>query len=351
MEKIKLGTSDLKVSPICMGTMTFGQQVDQATAHTILDHALARGIDFIDTAEMYSVPPSAQTYGSTERIIGTWLKKSGKRSKVILATKVAGPGAVLGVSHVRGGNNSLDRSNILAAVDASLMRLQTDYIDIYQLHWPSRPTNFFGRLGYEHAQSLQPAQAVAIEETLGTLDELVRAGKVRHIGLSNETPWGVHRYLHLAETTGKQRIVSIQNPYSLLNRTFEIGLAEMSIHEDVSLLGYSPMAFGVLSGKFLDGARPAESRMVRWSRFSRYSNVHATRATESYAGIAAGYGLNFAQMSLAFCRQQRFMTSVLVGATTMDQLRTNLGSASLTLSPEVLKEIEGVHRAHPNPCP
>ena len=236
-------------------------------------------------------------------------------------------------------------------MDASLARLQTDYIDLYQLHWPSRPANFFGRLGYEHSANLQPAQAVPMEETLDALGDLVRAGKVRHIGLSNETSWGVHRYLQLAQTTGAQRIVSIQNPYSLLNRTFEVGLAEMSIREEVSLLGYSPLAFGLLWGKFLNGARPPEARMVRWSRFSRYTNEQATRATEAYAGIAARHGLNFAQLSLAFCRQQRFMTSLLTGATTMDQLRTNLGSASLTLSPEVLKEIEAVHRASPNPCP
>jgi len=351
MEYRPLGRTGIKVSAIGLGTMTFGEQNTEAQGHEQIDYALDQGVNLIDTAEMYSVPPRAETYGATERIIGTWVKKSGRRSKVILATKVAGPGAVLGVSHVRGGDNRLDRANILAAVDASLARLQTDYIDIYQLHWPSRPANFFGRLGYEHADALQPAQAVPIEETLDALDELVRTGKVRHIGLSNETSWGVHRYLHLADTAGKQRVVSIQNPYSLLNRTFDIGLAEMCIREDVSLLAYSPMAFGVLSGKFMHGARPPEARMVRWPRYSRYSNEQASRATDAYAAIAGKHGISFAQMSLAFCRQQRFMTSVLVGATTMDQLRTNLGSAALTLSPEVLKEIEAVHRAHPNPCP
>src|SRR5512139_1840710 len=256
MEYRPLGRTGIKVSAIGLGTMTFGEQNTEAQGHEQIDHALEQGVNLIDTAEMYSVPPRAETYGSTERIIGTWLKKSGKRSSVILATKVAGPGAVLGVGHVRGGDNRLDRANIRAAVDASLARLQTDYIDVYQLHWPSRPTNYFGRMGYEHVEALQPAQAVAIEETLGALDELVRAGKVRHIGLSNETPWGVHRYLQLAGSTGQARIVSIQNPYNLLNRTFEIGLAEMSIREDASLLGYSPLAFGLLSGKFLNGARP-----------------------------------------------------------------------------------------------
>jgi aryl-alcohol dehydrogenase-like predicted oxidoreductase len=351
MEYRPLGRTDIRVSAIGLGTMTFGEQNTEAQGHEQIDYALDQGVNLIDTAEMYSVPPRPATYGSTERIIGSWIARSGKRSKVVLATKVAGPGAVLGVSHVRGGDNRLDRANILAAVDASLARLRTDYIDLYQLHWPSRPANFFGRLGYEHAESLTPAQAVTIEETLDALGELVRAGKVRHIGLSNETPWGVHRYLHLADTSGRQRVVSIQNPYNLLNRTFDIGLAELCIREDVGLLGYSPMAFGVLSGKFLGGARPPEARMVRWPRYSRYGSEQAARATEAYAGLAAGHGLDLAQMSLAFCRQQRFMTSVLIGATTLDQLRTNLGSASLTLSAEVIKGIEGIHRAHPNPCP
>jgi aryl-alcohol dehydrogenase-like predicted oxidoreductase len=351
MEFRLLGRTGIKVSAIGLGTMTFGEQNTEAEGHEQIDYALDQGVNLIDTAEVYSVPPSAQTYGSTERIIGTWLKKSGKRNQVILATKVAGPGAVLGISHVRGGDNRLDRANILAAADSSLRRLQTDYIDIYQLHWPSRPANYFGRLGYEHAGIVQGAQAVAIEETLDALGELVRAGKVRHIGLSNETPWGVHRYLQLAETQGRQRVVSIQNPYSLLNRTFEIGLAEMSLREEVSLIAYSPLAFGLLSGKFLHGARPPEARMVRWSRFARYSNEFATRATEAYAAIAASQGLNFAQMSLAFCRQQSFMTSLLIGATTQDQLRTNLGSAATVLPAEVMQQIEAVHRTHPNPCP
>ncbi|HXC59444.1 MAG TPA: NADP(H)-dependent aldo-keto reductase [Steroidobacteraceae bacterium] len=350
MEYRPLGRTNIKVSAIGMGTMTFGEQNTEAEGHEQLDYAFDQGVNLIDTAEMYSVPPRAETYGSTERIIGTWLKKSGRRDKVVLATKVAGPGAVLGVGHVRGGDNSLNRQNILAAVETSLQRLQTDYIDLYQMHWPSRPTNFFGRLGYEHAESVNGAQAVAIEETLGAMGELVRAGKIRHVGLSNETPWGVHRYLQ-AEAQGLPRIASIQNPYNLLNRTFEIGLSEMSIREDVSLLAYSPLAFGLLSGKFLNGARPPEARMVRWSRFSRYMNEYAVRATEAYAGIAAKHGLNFAQMSLAHARQQRFMTSVLIGATTMEQLKTNIGSAAVTLDREVLSAIDAVHRSHPSPCP
>jgi aryl-alcohol dehydrogenase-like predicted oxidoreductase len=343
-----LGRTPLQVSVIGLGTMTFGEQNTEADGHQQLDHAVEQGVNLIDTAEMYSVPPRTETCGSTERIIGSWLKRSGKRSKVVLATKVAGPGAVLGVTHVRGGNNLLDRQNIIAAVESSLQRLQTDYIDLYQLHWPSRPTNYFGRLGYQHDAG---EQVVAIEETLGALSELVRTGKVRHVGLSNETPWGMHRFLQLADTAGLARIASIQNPYSLLNRSFEIGLAEMAIREEVGLLAYSPLAFGVLSGKFLHGARPPESRIVRWSRFARYTNEHADRATLSYAEVAAKHELDMAQMALAFVRQQRFVASVLIGATTMAQLQTNLASAALQLSPDVLRDLEAVHRAHPNPCP
>lgn len=351
MDYRSLGRTNIKVSAIGLGTMTFGEQNSEAEGHEQLDYAFDQGVNLIDTAEMYPVPPRAETYGSTERIIGSWLKRSGKRDKVILATKIAGPGAVLGVGHVRGGDNKLDRPNILAAVETSLQRLQTDYIDIYQLHWPSRPANFFGRLGYQHAENVEGAQAVLIEETLGALGELVRAGKVRHIGLSNETPWGIHRYLQLAETGGQERIVSIQNPYSLLNRTFEIGLAEMAIREDVGLLAYSPLAFGVLSGKFLNGARPPGSRMVRWQRFARYTNEYVDPATAAYADIAGKHGLNMAQMALAFVREQRFVTSVLIGATTMEQLKINLESSTVQLSQQVIQEIDAVHLSHPSPCP
>lgn len=348
MDYRSLGRTNIRVSAIGLGTMTFGEQNSEAEGHQQLDCAFDQGVNLIDTAEMYPVPPQAETYGSTERIIGSWLKRSGKRDKVVLATKIAGPGAVLGVSHVRGGDNKLDRRNIVDAVEASLQRLQTDYIDIYQLHWPSRAANYFGRLGYQHADG---EQAVAIEETLSVLGELVRAGKIRHVGLSNETPWGIHRYLQLAETGAQERIVSIQNPYSLLNRTFEIGLAEMAIREDVGLLAYSPLAFGVLSGKFLNGARPPGSRMVRWARFARYTNEYADRATAAYADIAGKHGLNMAQMALAFVRQQRFVTSVLIGATTMEQLKTNLASSAVQLGQQVIQDIDAVHLSHPSPCP
>ncbi|MFN7983675.1 MAG: NADP(H)-dependent aldo-keto reductase [Vicinamibacterales bacterium] len=348
MEYRRLGRTDLTVSVIGLGTMTFGEQNSEQDGHEQLDYALDQGINLVDTAEMYSVPPRAETQGSTERILGTWFKKSGNRSKVILATKVAGPGRALGVDYMRGGNNQLDLANITAAVDASLSRLQTDYIDVYQVHWPDRATNFFGRLDYVH----QPEQAsVPVEETLDALDSLVRAGKVRHIGVSNETPWGMSRYLHLAETRGLARIASIQNPYNLLNRSFEVGLAEMSIREEVGLLAYSPLAFGVLTGKFLDGARPPEARVVRWPRFARYNGDIASNTAAAYVSIAKRHGLDPAQMALAFVNSRSFVASTLIGATTMAQLKTNVASIDVKLSDEVVAEIDAVHKSQPNPCP
>ena len=348
MEYRTLGRTTIKVSVIGLGTMTFGEQNSEAEGHAQIDYALDHGVNLIDTAEMYAVPPRAETYGSTERIIGSWLKKSGKRDKVVLCTKVAGPGRVLQIDYVRGGKTGLDRRNILAAVETSLQRLQTDYIDVYQLHWPDRMTNFFGQLGYRYTDN---DDSVPIEETLDVMTELVRSGKVRYIGLSNETPWGLHRFLQLADQRGQARVVSIQNPYSLLNRSFEVGLAEMAIREDVGLLAYSPLAFGVLSGKFLNGARPPESRVVRWSRFARYSGELADRTTAAYVDIARRHGLDPAQMALAFVNRQRFVTSTLIGATTMAQLKTNVGSAAIQLSDEVIAEIERVHQQQPNPCP
>lgn len=348
MEYRPLGRTGIQVSSIGLGTMTFGEQNSEAEGHEQLDYAVDHGVNLIDTAEMYPVPPRAETYAATERIVGSWLRRRGQRDKVILATKAVGPGATRGVGHIRGGQSNLDRANLIAAVDASLQRLQTDYIDLYQLHWPSRPTNYFGQLGYQHVTD---ARAVPIEETLEVLDELVRAGKIRHAGLSNETPWGLHRFLHLSETRGQVRVASIQNPYSLLNRSFEIGLSEMAIREEVGLLAYSPLAFGVLTGKFMNGARPPQARVVRWSRFSRYSNENAGRATAAYAEVARSHGLDMGQMALAFVRQQPFVTSVLIGATSMAQLKSNLASHELALGAQVLKDLDAVHRAYPNPCP
>ncbi|QKX15786.1 NADP(H)-dependent aldo-keto reductase [Microbulbifer sp. YPW1] len=347
MEYRKLGKTDIEVSKICLGTMTFGEQNSEVEAFEQLDYALGQGVNFIDCAEMYPVPPKPETYGATEEIIGNWLQKRGKRAEVILASKVTGRGAAnSGVGHIRGGPR-LDRAQILRACDDSLSRLKTDYIDLYQVHWPERQSNFFGKLGYQHGDD----DGVDISETLSALQELVAAGKVRHIGLSNETPWGMHRYLRLAAHGNKPRVASIQNPYNLLNRTFEVGLAEMAIREQCGLLAYSPLAFGTLSGKYLDGARPAGARLTLFERFQRYTGERAVSATEQYVNLAREFGLDPAQMALAFVTQQPFVTSNIIGATTMAQLKSNIASAEIALSEDQLAAIEDIHRQNPNPAP
>jgi len=346
MEYRPLGRTGLNVSALCLGTMTFGEQNSEAEAHAQLDRALAAGINFIDTAEMYPVPPRAETQGRTEAYIGSWLKQRGGRDNLILASKVAGPADWL--NYLRNGHNRLDRQNILAAVEESLRRLQTDVIDLYQVHWPDRETNFFGKLGYHH-----PAEdiGIPIEETLRALEELVTAGKVRHIGVSNETPWGLMQYLKLEEQAGLPRIASIQNPYNLLNRSFEVGLAEMAHRENVGLLAYSPLGFGVLSGKYLGGAWPEGCRLTLHERFSRYSNPEGISATEAYVKLAREHGLDPAQMALAFVTSRPFVTSNIIGATSLQQLESNLGSSALQLPEEALEAIEAIHQKQPNPCP
>jgi len=347
MQYRPLGRSGIQVSALCLGTMTFGEQNSEAEAHAQLDRALAAGINFIDTAELYPVPPMAETQGETERHIGSWLARRGGRDRVVLASKVAGPGDW--VEHIRGGAaNRLNRANIRAAVEGSLRRLQTDVIDVYQVHWPDRETNYFGRLGYDHPDS---DPSVSIAETLEALDELVQEGKVRHIGVSNETPWGLMRYLQLADQQGLPRSVSIQNPYSLLNRSFEIGLAEIALREECGLLAYSPLGFGVLSGKYLGGQRPPGARITLFERFDRYSNPQGEAATAAYVELARDHGLDPAQMALAWVTSRPFVTSNIIGATTLEQLEANLGSADLELSEEVLEGIEAIHRKQPNPCP
>jgi aryl-alcohol dehydrogenase-like predicted oxidoreductase len=346
MKYTLLGNTDLKVSRICLGTMTWGEQNTEAESHEQLNYALNQGINFIDTAEMYSVPPRAETYGSTETYIGTWLKKRSDRDKIILATKVAGPGEI--ASHVRGGPR-LNRDNIRQAVADSLQRLQTDYIDLYQVHWPDRSTNFFGQLGYTHKKD---EESTPIEETLATLGELVKEGKIRYVGVSNETPWGVMTYLKLAELHNLPKIVTIQNPYNFLNRIYEVGLAEISHREHVGLLAYSPLAFGVLSGKYLDGARPAGARITLFKRFDRYTqNEYAIKATEAYVQLAQKHGLEPAQMALAYVNSRSFLTSNIIGATTMAQLKADIASIDLELDNEVLEAIEAIHQQHPSPCP
>ncbi|HUR39547.1 MAG TPA: NADP(H)-dependent aldo-keto reductase [Verrucomicrobiae bacterium] len=339
-----LGRTGLQVSLAGLGTMTWGEQNSESEAHEQLDYAHAQGVNFIDVAEMYPVPPKAETQGRTESYLGSWLKSRRNRDEVIVATKVTGPADM---PWLRGGPRQ-SRAHIAQAVEGSLRRLQTDHIDLYQVHWPDRSTNFFGKLGYEQKDD---AAAIAIEETLGALEALVRAGKVRHIGVSNETPWGLAEYLRLARDKGWPRAASIQNPYSLLNRSFEVGLAEFAHRENVPLLAYSPLAFGVLSGKYLDGARPPKARLTLYSRFQRYSGERVERPTRAYVELARRHGLDPAQMALAYVCSRPFVASVLVAGTTMEQLRSNISASQLALSPEVMAGIEQIHRDFPNPAP
>ena len=347
MKYRKLGNTDIDVSVICLGTMTWGEQNSQEQAFEQMDYALSQGVNFFDTAELYCIPPKAETYGRTEKIIGKWLKARGNRKQIVLASKIAGPGDDW-LQHIRKGRTRFNRHDIVSALDGSLKRLQTDYLDLYQLHWPERKTNFFGRLGFEPEaeEHLTP-----LLETLQVLDEQVRAGKIRHIGLSNETPWGVMRFLQLAEQHQLPRVVSVQNPYNLLNRSYEIGLAEISWREAVGLLAYSPLGFGVLSGKYLGGARPAGTRLTLFQEYARYSSPAAVAATGKYVALAHEHGLNAAQMALAYANSRPFLTSTIIGATTMEQLKCNIDSIQVKLSDEVREGIEAIHDEHPNPSP
>ncbi|EOC1315825.1 NADP(H)-dependent aldo-keto reductase [Cronobacter turicensis] len=338
--------SSLEVSTLGLGTMTFGEQNSEADAHEQLDYAVSQGINLIDVAEMYPVPPRPETQGLTETYVGNWLKKRANREKLVIASKVSGPSRNSD-SGIR-PNQTLDRKNIRDALDASLKRLQTDYLDLYQVHWPQRPTNCFGKLGYTWSDS---APVVTLLETLEALAEFQRAGKIRYIGVSNETAFGVMRYLHLADKHDLPRIVTIQNPYSLLNRSFEVGLAEVSQFEGVELLAYSALAFGTLTGKYLNGAKPAGARNTLFSRFTRYSSEQSQKAVAAYVDVAKRHGLDPAQMSLAFVRQQQFVASTLLGATTMEQLKTNVESLHVTLNEDVLAELEAVHQVYTYPAP
>ena len=344
-----LAHTGILVPEICLGTMTFGEQNTQAEAFEQLDYALERGLNFWDTAEMYPVPPKPETQGSTETIIGNWIAARGGRDKIILASKIAGPSQ--GGSHIRDGQTKFIASEIESALDQSLQRLQTDYLDLYQLHWPQRPTNFFGKLGYGNAEANSTQTITNLEETLVALSHEVKKGRIRSIGLSNETPWGTLKFLQLAEKHGLEKIVSVQNPYSLLNRTYEIGLSEIAHYEGVGLLAYSPLAFGYLTGKFRHGARPANARVTLFSRFSRYSNAESEWATEQYAQLAEQHGLTLTQLALAFIKQQFFVTSTIIGATNLDQLKENIDAFDVNLSEDILKGVEDIHRQQPNPAP
>ncbi len=345
MDYRRLGTSDLNVSAVCLGTMTYGQQNSEAEAHAQLDFAFDRGVNFIDTAEMYPVPPRAETYTRTESIVGAWLARQ-PRDRVILATKVAGPRRPL--HWVRGGPRALDRTNIREALEGSLQRLKTDHVDLYQLHWPERNVPMFGQYQFDPAQE---TEAVPIRAQLEALAELVTEGKIRYVGLSNEYPWGVMQFLRLSEELGLPRVVAIQNPYNLINRVFEFGLAEVAYRENIGLLAYSPLAFGLLSGKYLADPH-ARGRITQFQGFGqRYEKPGVQPAVAAYAALAARHGLSPATLALSFVYRRWFVTSAIIGATTREQLAENLDAWERPLADEILAEIETLHLRYMNPAP
>ena len=345
MKYTSIPNTDIKVSKICLGTMTFGEQNTEVEGHAQMDYALANGVNFFDTAEMYSVPGRQETYGSTERIIGTWFKKTGNRDQVVLATKIAGPNPAFAYMREK---VDFSPASIQYALDQSLKRLQTDYVDIYQLHWPERKANFFGQRGFKKQDD---AWEDNIHEVLTTLDGFVQQGKIKHIGLSNETPWGLMRFLEEHKYHNLPKIKTVQNPYSLLNRSFEVGNAEVCLRENIGLLAYSPMAFGLLSGKFLNGQQHPTSRLALFPQMARYSSPQSAEATRLYNEIAQQHGLTLTQLALAFIEQQPFVTSTIIGATTMDQLKEIIDTIQVSLSEEVLKAIDAVQAIIPDPAP
>lgn len=345
MQYRKLGRSGLSVSALCLGTMTWGEQNTEAEAHAQLDASVAKGINFIDVAEMYPVPPKTETFGRSEEILGTWLAKNrAKRKDLVIATKVTGRSNRL--PHVR-NDAVLDRANIRVAVEGSLKRLQTDCIDLYQTHSPDRPTNMFGKLDYPISEDL----GTPFEETLGVLAELVNEGKIRHFGVSNETPWGLMRQIALAEAGKGPRPQAIQNAYGLLNRSFDVGLSEVALREGIGLLAYSVLGMGVLTGKYLGGVRPPKARLTLYSRFQRYSTPFAEPAAVEYVRIAREAGLDPAQMALAFVLARPYVSSAIIGATGLDQLATNIGAMEIRLSADILAALDQMHARIPNPCP
>ena len=345
----KLGKTDLKVSTICLGTMTWGEQNTQKDAFEQMNYALDQGVNFFDTAELYAVPMKAETRGKTNQIIGNWFSQTKKRDKIILADKVVGPSQMPWL-RPNGEKACLNKKQIDFAIDRSLKDLKTDYIDLYQVHWPDRPVGAFsGKLEYEH-KSIN--SSINIEETLDALNSLVKTGKVRHIGISNETAWGVNQYLKFSENKELARIVSIQNAYNFLNRGFEVNLSEIAIREKVGLLAYSPLASGYLSGKYRNGAMPQKSRMdLFYDYWPRYRTINSEKAIEEYWNLAKEFNLNLAQMSIKFCEIQPFVTSVIIGATKMEQLKTNIDSVNTNLDKELIKKIGKIQKKYTNPCP
>ena len=342
----RLGKTNLNVSLICLGTMTWGEQNSEQEGYEQMDYAFEKGINFFDTAELYAIPPKEKTYGKTEEIIGNWFAKRKNRKKIILASKIAGPG----LPYIRGGGAQYSEKSIVSAIHESLRRLKTDYIDLYQLHWPERNTNYFGDLDYEHNKNERSWND--FESILRVLKKFMDQGKIRYIGLSNETPWGFSKFLEIAKEPNLPRIVSVQNPYNLVNRTYEIGMSEISIRENAGLLAYSPLAVGYLTGKYMNKNIPKKSRLdLFYKNYPRYHNQRTYDAVDEYFKIAKKHKISLAQLSLAFVNSRDFVTSNIIGATTMDQLKENIDSINVSLNQKIIDEINLVHENNPNPAP
>ena len=346
MKYRKLGNTNLDVSLICLGTMTYGEQNTEAEGFEQMDYAVEKGINFFDTAELYAIPPKQKTYGKTEEIIGNWFQKRKNRKKIILATKIAGPG----LKWIRGGGSQYSSKSIEEALNDSLKRLKTDYIDLYQLHWPERNTNYFGDLDYEH--DMNEKKWNSFDSILNVFKKLIDLGKIRYIGLSNETPWGFSKFLQIAKEKKLPRVVSVQNPYNLVNRSYEVGMSEISIRENAGLLAYSPLAAGYLTGKYRNKQMPKNSRMdLFYENYPRYHNERTYNAVDEYFKIAKKNTVSLTQLSQAFVNSRDFVTSNIIGATTMSQLKENVESINISLTEEVINEINLVHEKIPNPAP
>lgn len=341
----KLGNTDLDVSLICLGTMTWGTQNTEKDAFEQMDYSVSQGVNFFDTAEIYSVPPTSDSYGKTEVMIGNWFEKRKNRDKIILASKVAGPGC----DWIRGGGNNFDEKKIGEAIDGSLKRLKTDYIDLYQLHWPERSTNFFGRRDYSYNN--KEGEWNSFENILDALSKHIKSGKIRYIGMSNETPYGLSRYLEISKNKGAPRMMSVQNPYSLVNRTYEIGMSEISIRQKCGLLVYYPLAAGALSGKYRNGEMPKKSRMALFKGWERHLNPLAMRAYDEYYKLAKDFNLTMVQLAQSFVNSRSFVTSNIIGATTMEQLKENIDSVNIDFTDEMMERVDKIHNENPNPSP
>ena len=341
----KLGTTDIDVSLICLGTMTWGTQNTEKDAFEQMDFAVSQGINFFDTAEIYSVPPTSDSYGKTEVMIGNWFEKRKNRDKIILASKVAGPGC----GWIRGGGNNFDEKKIGEAIDGSLKRLKTDYIDLYQLHWPERSTNYFGSRDYSHNN--KEGKWNSFEDILSALSKYIKSGKIRYIGMSNETPYGLSRYLEISKNKGTARMMSVQNPYNLVNRTYEIGMSEISIRQKCGLLVYYPLAAGALSGKYRNGEMPENSRMALFKGWERHLNPLAMRAYDEYCKLAKDFNLTMVQLAQSFVNSRPFVTSNIIGATTMEQLKENIDSVNIDFTDEMMERVDKIHNENPNPSP